>query len=150
MILDRIENAAKYFRGDRVEQALRILRNYRMEDFTGLCRVIDGEKLYFNHANYETKEGEGLMEVHRKYVDVMYMMEGTEVIYYKNADKLETVTREYRDEDDAMLGKVDADAAKIVLHPGDIVIFFPGDAHCPGNAYGAPERIKKVIAKAAV
>ena len=89
----------------------------------------------------------GLMEAHRKHADVMLMLEGEEAIYGKPTQELAELTKEYDPACDALLAKVDADAAKIVLTPGRFVVFFPEDAHCPACCVAEPRQVKKVIAK---
>lgn len=148
MILDHISNASRYFDGGRLEQALRALQSYTIEDFTGSRRVIDGDNIFFMHFKYETQpSSSGIFEAHRKYVDIMLMMEGCEAIYHKSLGQLECVTHPYIEDEDSTLANLDSDASKVILTPGNFVVFFPEDAHCPGiDAFGKTA-VKKVIAK---
>ena len=148
MILDRIENAGRYFQGGRIEQALRLLQDYTLQDFVGNRRTIDGENLYFNHSTYKTEPtGNGLLEAHRKYADIMLILEGCEAIYHKSVHQLQNVTMEYNAADDTMLAQLDEDPSKLILKPGYFVIFYPEDAHCPCCDAFQSETVKKVIAK---
>ena len=148
MIFGSIRNADRYARIEPLGKVLQLLKDYSPADFLGEKRVIDGERLFLLHAAYETEPVElGLMEAHRKYADVMLMLEGEEAIYVKPTQELAELTKEYDPACDALLAKVDADAAKIVLAPGRFVVFFPEDAHCPACCVTEPRQVKKVIAK---
>ena len=148
MIFGNIQDAGRYAHIEPLGKVLQMLKEYSLADFQGEKRVIDGERLFLLHAAYETEPVEqGLMEAHRKYADVMLMLEGEEAIYVKPTPELAEITKEYDPDCDALLAKVDADAARIVLNPGRFVVFFPEDGHCPACALKEPRRVRKVIAK---
>lgn len=148
MIFGTISNAGRYACVEPLQRALALLKGYSPADFQGEKRAIDGERLFLLHAAYETEPVErGQMEAHRRYIDVMLMLEGEEAIYVKPTAELKEITQEYDESCDALLAKIDADAAKIVLTPGRFVVFFPEDGHCPACALKGPRHVKKVIAK---
>ena len=151
MRLDRIENASRYYQGGRVEQALRLLQKYTLEDFVGNRRTIDGERLYFHHTTYQTAPPEmGLLEAHRKYIDIIMLLEGCEAIYHKSVNQLQKITMKYNEADDALLAQLDEDASRLIMKPGYFAIFFPEDAHCPACSAFRQEQVKKVLAKVLV
>ena len=82
-------------------------------------------------------------EAHRKYVDVHYLLSGTEYIGWRNVADLNSISKPYDLESDSVIF-ADPVLDLIMLHPGDIAIFFPEDAHVPeiGNGY-----IRKMVAK---
>ena len=148
MIFGAIPDAGRYVRVEPLGRILTILQEYAAEDFQGENRVIDGDRLFLIHAEYETERvGQGVMEAHRRYADVMLMLEGEEAIFVKPVSELTQVTKEYDPACDALFAKADPDAARIVLRPGDFAVFFPEDAHCPACAVEEPRHVKKVIAK---
>jgi len=148
MIFGNIQDAGRYAHIEPLGKVLQVLKTYSLADFRGEKRVIDGERLFLLHAAYETEPVEqGQMEAHRRYTDVMLMLEGEEAIYVKPTPELAEIKQEYDPACDALLAKVDADAAKIVLTPGRFVVFFPEDAHCPACCVTEPRQVKKVIAK---
>ena len=86
-------------------------------------------------------------EAHRKYIDVMYMVEGCETVYVKNADRLTRVTGGYDPAIEALLADYDGGASAVRLQKGDVLILFPQDAHAPGRVADAPQTVKKIIGK---
>ncbi len=81
-------------------------------------------------------------EAHRDYLDIHYVISGSECVGYADIDKL-TVEREYDAEGDYLMlrGAVN----KLVLSPGEFCIAFPEDAHIPGMIGDTPSFIKAVV-----
>ena len=101
-----------------------------------------------NFAEYDTNPTSAAkFEAYRKYVDVMYMVEGCETIYVKNVDKLRSVTDEYNPEIEALLADFEEDSTAVRLEKGDVIILFPQDAHAPGCIADAHCKVKKIIGK---
>ena len=87
------------------------------------------------------------MEAHRKYVDVMCMIEGEETIYVQPTALLHHITQAYDENQDALLAEMEEGCCEIRLHPGEFVILFPEDAHAPGCRINGPSHVKKIIGK---
>lgn len=65
-------------------------------------------------ANYKTHDKkDAIFEAHKQYIDVMYMVEGEEIIYVKQTENIKNVTKEYDSEIDALLDNLDDDAIPI-------------------------------------
>ncbi len=78
---------------------------------------------------YETKEAtECVFEAHEKYIDVHYILDGTETIAVANTKSL-SISKEYNLQDDYALYKQPSHSSSLILESGDIAIFFPNDAH---------------------
>ena len=149
MIFDTIENA-KTYKGlnARIDRALEEAAKYTPENYTVGRIEIEGENLFLNLSSYVTHpKSEALAEAHRQYIDVMYMVEGEEIIYVKPTDKLQNVTKEYDPAVEALLGDLDEDATPIHLQAGSFVVLFPQDAHSPACCVDAPAAVKKIIGK---
>ena len=149
MIIDSISRAERY-RGlhlgiDRVFEAV---KEYTSENYPGGRIPLDGENIYLNFLEYDThSSAEGMTEAHRVYIDVMYLVEGTEVVYVKPVHRLQKVTREYDARIDALLAEIDGDSSEIRLMPGDFLILFPEDAHAPACSVDQSVHVKKIIGK---
>ena len=149
MILDRFENA-KLYKGihpgiDRV-----------LEEASKACPccfpqekvVLEEDKVFMNPNAYLTHVAEGAsFEAHKKFIDVMCMIEGEETIYVKNTDELSEITKEYDEEKDYLLAKFDADHTPVLLKAGYFCILFPQDAHAPGCVAREPMPVKKFVGK---
>jgi len=113
---------------------------------------IHGEAMFINDCRYGTKpvDGGALSEAHRRYIDVMYMVEGEEIILVKPVDALRNVTQPYDAAGDALLAAVDGDETAVRLQAGQFIVLFPQDAHCPARSAGEPRPVRKLIGKLAV
>lgn len=149
MILDQIKNAAFYKNVlPRIATALETVAVYTPDNYPGGKFVIDGDNLFYSLNTYETHSPEGaLCEAHQQYIDVMYMVEGEEIIYVKPTDTLCAVTQPYDPSIDALLANIDGDATPVRLTAGSFIILFPQDSHAPACYDTAPQTVKKIICK---
>jgi len=114
---------------------------------TGRHAVAD-EEIFYVALEYTTKpQEEGVVEGHRVYVDVMYILEGEERISYLPLREITGITKEYDEKGDYFLAKPEPTASQIHACAGDLVIFFPEDGHAPGLNWSAAKGVKKLIAK---
>ena len=106
--------------------------------------VIDGDDVFVNHdiVDARCKDSQSL-EMHRKYIDVHILLQGEETIGIKPTSSVKNITTPYNEEKDFAFADEPADNY-YTLHPGDILVAFPEDAHAPliGTA-----KINKLIAK---
>lgn len=78
---------------------------------------------------YETKEKTLCnFEAHKKYVDIHYILDGTETIAISNTKELDVI-KEYDHEGDYSLYGQPLESSSLFLVSGDIAVFFPHDAH---------------------
>jgi len=153
MILDRIENAALYASvAPGLEELLKAELDYANEAGASGGRRVHGDRMFINDNIYDTKPMDkgALHEAHRKYIDAFYMVEGEEMVYVKPTSCIKKITRPYDPEGDALLGTVDGDETAIRLQPGQFLILFPQDAHCPSRNVGEGMRVRKLVGKLAV
>lgn len=152
MILDILENANQYAGvHPGIGRALAEMKRFTPDNY-GDGRVdVDGDNVFLLLNNYETHpKSESMAEAHRKYIDVMYMVEGAETIYVKNVEKLRCVTEEYTEENEALIAETDDDATAVRLEAGYFVILFPQDAHSPACDADGKHTVKKIIGKVRV
>lgn len=149
MIFDSVSNYKQYEGlnagiGRILEEAQKITP----ESFPKERLVFDGDALFMNFAQYETRDiSDSKMEAHRKYADVMYVVEGSETVYVKSVDRLSCITKEYDPSIDALLAHIDGDVSAIRLTPGHFLVLFPQDAHAPGCIADSKSSVKKIIGK---
>jgi YhcH/YjgK/YiaL family protein len=150
MILDTLDHAQQYENISKgLKQTLLTLENWQTEPYVTGRTDVQGEQLYLLANAYATKSlgEESRLEVHRSYIDVMYMVEGEELIYVKPTEQLRQVDKLYDPAIDAMLAKLDGDETAVRLQKGQFLVLFPQDAHCPGNRSGNCDSVKKIICK---
>lgn len=148
MIIDSIRNAGLYAGGNKLSRALQYLAK---TDFTKMPPgkvEIDGPALFALIQTPATRAREGAQfEAHRRYIDVQYIVEGTEVMGYAPLSALSTVVP-YSPETDAemLAGKGDF----ITVRAGFFVVFYPEDAHMPCLDCGQSKPLRKVVIKMTV
>lgn len=111
---------------------------------------IDGEEIFVNQHRYETQSrGACRWESHRRYIDLQFCLEGSEVIDVINRDYL-VDDGSYDDEKDLLFHR-DPEASKEFLSlrmtPGKMAIFTPSDAHRPKVAHPGSSPVRKFVVK---
>lgn len=148
MVVDKITNADLYASLSKgIAKALDILRD------PGVCEKadgkyeVDGENLFYIVDSYTTEpEGDRRFEGHEKYIDIQFIVEGSEVMGYAPVDSL-TVSRDYDGETDVAFYDTPADFTRIDTPAGTFCIFYPQDGHMPCCHGNKPSQIKKVVVK---
>ena len=109
--------------------------------------VIDGDNLFINNVKTEGIPAEKqVLEMHKRYIDVHILLEGSETIGIKATRKVASFSKGYDEPGDYMLSEEMADCY-VEMHPGDMMVCFPEDAHAPAIGNGP---IRKAIAKVRV
>ena len=153
MVIDRLDHAAQYYAlGKGIETALRWFAAYADDELALPAKTaLDGEKIFVNGVNYTSEaKPQGQLEAHRKYIDVMYVVEGEEKFFYKPIAEVSRVTMPYDAEKECQLAEIDADAAQHRFSAGRFLIFFPQDGHLAAQIWDKPCKVRKFIAKVAV
>jgi YhcH/YjgK/YiaL family protein len=135
-------------------KALDWLRTTRGQELPEGRLEIDGSNVYALVQSYRTTllaPGDGpLFEAHRKYIDVQYVVSGTEAIGWVPLERL-IVTAAYDPATEALLGTAPPGEMTLVrLSAGQLVVLWPEDAHAPRLAVGEPAPVKKIVVKVAV
>lgn len=147
MILDTLENAAKYA-GLRtgLSEGFGFLAQPGVAGFFPGKYEINGDLIY---AIVEKNEGrnvaDGRLEAHRKYLDIQYIISGNESMGWSPLSDL-VPAEGYDAKRD--LEFFDGEPQSIVKVPiGSFTIFMPTDAHLPGIGTGP---IHKIVIKVAL
>lgn len=145
MIIDTLENASLYRAlGPGIASALDYIES---TDFTALAvgkHIIDGERLFAIVDDYQTiSAAEVELEGHRRYIDVQYLVYGSELIGYAPLGD-QIPFQEYNNAEDYVLYR---DKATFVgLSVGMFAILYPHDLHMP--CIGEPPvAVRKVVVK---
>ena len=146
MILDRVENFEQYFGVHMLFPAVaEYIAQYLKKPVDPGVYEIYGQDLFVKVQNYETRDS-GFLEVHDRYIDVQYVVEGEEMVEYDAREGLETAV--YYDTDEDVLFLRDSEQPQSFrLKQGDIAIFFFNDAHKPALRVQKPTRVKKLVFK---
>jgi YhcH/YjgK/YiaL family protein len=149
MVLDKIENAKMYGKlSVRLASAFEYIRTTNLALLEPGKYEVDQDDILAIMSEYETKDLKDCsLEAHRKYIDIQYMLSGTELIGV-TALEGQAPTKAYDAAEDYALYKEEASYFK--LEPGKFAIFFPEDLHMPGLQLGGPGKVRKLIMKVKV
>ena len=111
-------------------------------------KVINGERLFAIVSEYTTQaEASVKWEAHRRYIDIQYLVSGSESMAYQCVSKMEIETQ-YNEINDALFLR--GAGSRFLVPSGFFVIFYPQDAHRPGITAGRPQAVRKVVVKVIV
>ena len=109
--------------------------------------TVDGDNVFINNICVSGVPRESqVLEMHKKYIDVHILLEGSETIGVKLLAQINSFSKEYDEDGDCLISEEQADYY-INMIPGCIMICFPEDAHAPAIGNGV---IRKAIAKVVV
>lgn len=108
---------------------------------------LDGDQLFINNAESAcVAADEQVLEVHRDYIDVHFLLEGEETIGWKDLADVTNLVKPYDPAADCALYD-ERPAGYVTLRPGQLLIAWPEDPHAPLIGVG---KVRKAIAKARV
>lgn len=147
MILTTLADSAPYeVLGPRIAAGLRWLRSMDPAVPDGR-HPIDGDDVFALVQTYDTVPGtEKRLETHVRHVDLQYLVEGQERILHAPAAAL-AVETPYDEAGDITFYADPPFASSLLMRPGDLAAFYPGDAHKPGCMAGARHTVRKVVVK---
>lgn len=146
MIYDHINNIS-FYRGlsPDIAVGLDFLKQVQPDTDVGVYQINPRVKAIV--SEYETKTvNECGYEVHRKNIDIQYLLLGEERIACLPIERLEE-TKPYSEENDAAFYAADLRAQEMIIGNGYFAIFFPQDGHMPQLCIDEPVPVKKVVVK---
>lgn len=111
---------------------------------------IQGDRVFALVQRYETEAPAApRFEAHRKYIDVQYIVTGSEAIGWAPLGRLD-VTEKYDEGKDVCFGFVpEGEWSPVTLCAGELAVIYPADAHAPKLALGGPSKVMKIVVKVA-
>jgi biofilm protein TabA len=144
MILDDLARAERYLQLNQGFRAgFEFLRRPDLLQLEGGRHEIDGDRV-FALINRDPGRGHAgaRLEAHRKYIDIQYLVEGSEEMGWRPTAECQLLTEPYIDARDIMFFG-DAPLCWIELPVGKFMILYPEDAHAPLASTG--DNVKAVI-----
>ena len=133
----------------RLARAITYLRD---TDFDGLPdgrHDVEGDEIFAVISSYKTdKKEDCISEAHFKYIDVQYLLEGEEFIYYAPLDEQCQTVGHKSEKDDVVVFSEVTNENQYHFKAGQIIIFFPWDVHrtkCKTSSKGCKSR--KIVIK---
>lgn len=150
MIYDSLDNYSQYCNLENLKKGFEFLKNNDLKNLKDGRYEIEGDKIFANVQSLKTKpKEEKKWEVHRKYIDIQYVIKGFECMGYGILKDFREVVEDYDSDKDVEF----LNGSKfnyINVEEGYFTVFYPNDVHAPMLAYQEPEVIKKVIVKIAI
>ncbi len=148
IIMDRLDQAEKFFNlHPRFKEVFTFLREKNLSELSLGKHEIDGDRLFYiiEKRPGQTK-AEAQLEAHRKYIDIQYVVAGTDEMGWKASAECKSIDIPYDENNDIMFYK-DEPASWTKVPAGSFTIFFPADSHAP---MVSKDEIHKVVFKIAV
>ena len=114
---------------------------------------IDGRRVFARVNTYNTEpKAERRAEKHNQYIDVQYVAQGSETIWFTPLTPACIETENKADETDVIFYADPKEKNCVVLNTGDFAIFFPWELHRPNCAHGccgegAIQHVQKIVVK---
>lgn len=148
MILDSLENCSAYTGlNSRFEKAFAFLSRPDLKELPPGAYAIDGDAIFARIVNESgVTDKTGPLELHQKYIDIQYVVAGTDGMAWKPKAQCQQPVADYNPTTDAQHFH-DAPATWFDVSAHSFALFFPEDAHKAMISEGV---IHKVIIKVAV
>ncbi len=149
MLIGKLADPQKKTFPPPVEKALAFLRSHdftRMKD--GERLEIDGKLCYASVMRYMTRPVEECVpEVHRRFMDILYMVEGEEYLGICPMSPDLTVRTPYDEERDVEFFEKLVPESTFHIAAGDFVMLSQKDVHRPFTMVDQPSPVIKVVIK---
>ncbi len=153
MIKGLIKEADKWqpYLSERLGQGLRFLQSTDLAALAKGKHAIDGELVFASVDEYETKpRGEKQGETHDLYIDIQCVAKGREWIGVSALTPVLPIADDRRPEQDLIFYERVEEETAVLLQPGEFVVLFPWEVHCPGCQVEQAETVKKIVVKVKV
>ena len=133
----------------RIGKALAYLRDTDFDDLPDGEYEVEGRDIFARVSMYETEPKEDKKpESHVKYIDVQFLVSGTECIGFCPITKEHKVVEDYVQKQDLLFYEKAYNENFVHMRAGDIAVFFPWEIHRPGcNTGNEAAKVKKVVVK---
>jgi YhcH/YjgK/YiaL family protein len=148
MVFDTLAQSSRYAAlSPRFAKAFEYLQKFSSNTAPGRQEIF-GDEVYASVQRHFTRPiAERQYESHRRYIDIQYIHEGRELIYWAPLPVLTNITMPYDDKGDALLYSIVPEGVPIAVRAGQFVILWPQDGHAPSCAWDAPAEVFKVVVK---
>jgi len=148
VIVDHISNAERYAAlGPRFKQAFDFLRTTDLNALEKGRYPLAGDALFALVQAYHTKpQSEGFWEAHRRYIDLQFVLQGTERIGYAPLHRMQLESYDEQRDLSVLLGEGDF----LTLTDGCFMLLWPEDVHMPGLQADQSGPVRKIVFKIAV
>lgn len=151
MIFDHLSRSPMYAGvAHHLHHAFAFLRRADLPRLEAGRHELAGDDAFALVQDYTTKPAElAKWESHRRYIDVQFLVTGTESMGYGYVDGGGfTISKDYDEAGDFLL--YTGRGNELVMTPGLFAILWPHDVHRPTVSVGEPAAVRKVVVKVRV
>jgi len=149
MIFDEIRHVDLYYHLSKsLQDSIDFLGSKKFSSQESGSYEIGTEGMYAIPQEYAPKKKtEKQIESHHKYIDIQFMVEGTEYLGYANKNTLHGSGYDEEHDTERLTGPL----TFLPFRKGYFAVLFPQDAHMPGvKARDSTKNVKKVVIKVPV
>ncbi|MDD6214934.1 MAG: YhcH/YjgK/YiaL family protein [Firmicutes bacterium] len=149
MIIDTLNNCNKYEAlHPGFKDAFDAIKKIMSSEFISGQIDICGKDIYASLQEYNTNISDDFkFEAHNKYIDIQFLLEGSEIIMVGKRDKMQ-LSNCYDEEKDIMFYIKNKNTTLAYLEQQSFAIIFPDEPHAPGiSSSGKPDMVKKIVVK---
>ena len=144
MIFESIKNIDNYKKNIELYKVLCYLKN--LNGLPSPNTILKENSIFCNPVCFTTKtETECLYEAHKNFIDVHYILKGSEKI--ATADTMSLISHTPYDTDKDIAFYTGTQFGSYILNKGDFMICFPSDAHKVAIAPKNPDAVEKIVVK---
>ena len=147
MIFSNVKYADIYCKmDDKINKCIKYIENTDLMSFSKGIHEIEGKEFFLNMCEYNSKNHEeGHWEAHRDYLDIHFMIKGSERIKLNTIDNL--IIKNYSKDSDFVSFEQGESKSCVDLNEGDFLVCYPHDVHMTALKVNESEYVKKAIFK---
>ena len=131
----------------RINSAIDYIKGLDIKGIPVNEKIIVDEGFFYSVQNYTTKsEDKCKLESHRKYVDIQFMVLGSERMDISDISRL-SIKENYNPDKDVMFWNAPKHIATVTLNAGDIIVLYPENAHRGAISTSNCSNVVKIVGK---
>ena len=149
MIFDSFNNPLNQIKYPRaISETIEYLKGVDFSKLELGKHQIKGDDIFFNLDEYKSfPKEERIVEAHKEYVDIQFLLEGYEKIGYSCFNPENKIKVEYDSKKDLLVYEEMKNEFNLILTPGVFAIFFTEEPHRPCCIHGESVKVRKVVVK---
>lgn len=130
----------------RIDEAIAYIKGLDITKLNAGKQIVN-DYFFYTVQEYSTKPVEQCeLESHRKYVDIQFLVEGSEIMQVAHTGSLSRL-KEYNEDKDVEFWKIPAHMMSVLLQPDSYIVLYPQDAHMGCIQNEQTTKVKKIVGK---
>ncbi len=139
-------NTMKYPRV--LQETIEHLKTINFEELEVGRYEIEGKDIFFMLSEYDSYDkSERIIEAHREYVDIQFLVKGEEKIGYGVYSPKNILKTDYNETKDLLVYEKLESESELILIPGVFAVFFTEEPHRPCCTNIEKVKVRKIVVK---